>query len=156
MISYVCVCARLCIEIWHDLKKLNPSVSIKIIHFSGGRDKSELAVVSALISNFFKRLEVRLIDLQLAPAHSPVPQLWPLSGKEKAWRCLEKWCGTRRSGCFTVRVGLTSNNPALRGALGNVGIRAKFSWLPVTPRPTGYKYWDAIYPHDNTPRSRVS
>lgn len=94
MISCVCVCLRF--QIWHDLKKLNPSVSIKIIHFSGGRDKSKLAVVSALISNFFKRLEVRLIDLQLAPAHSPPPQLWPPSGKglemfgEAVWHS-EEW-----------------------------------------------------------------
>lgn len=75
-----------------------------------------MAVVSALISSFFKRLEVRLIDLQLAPAHSPLPQLWPLSGEEKAWMCLEKLCGTWRSGCFVVRMELQRSSPALRGS----------------------------------------
>lgn len=139
----MCVCLRF--QIWHDLKKLNPSVSIKIIHFSGGRDKSKLAVVSALISNFFKRLEVRLIDLQLAPAHSPPPQLWPPSGKEKAWRCLEKLCGTWRSGCFIGRKELPWNNPALWGALSKVWIR------------TGTRtcQWCQVQSHNNTTRSRV-
>jgi len=108
-----------------------------------------LAVVSALISNFFKRLEVRPIDLQLAPAHRPVPQLWPLPGKEKAQGCLDKRCGTGRSGCFILRMGLLKNNQLCEGLWAALGLELRSCAYQqhLVPR---------VWPRNTTTWSRVT
>lgn len=104
--------------------------------------------MSALISNFFKRLEARLLDLQLAPARSPVPQLWPFSGQKRPgdiWRsgvALGEAAWEHGWGCWEI----TQFCEGLWAASGQELSSCACQWRLVP--------W--VWPCENTTRSRVT